>query len=462
MENEFLDKVEDNAVVRIWSEKMQLEKGNSLAKGYVSELWDYTRISLTQNSLQELKEIWDQWSDETKQLFYSNYGDLPYLFDIKVDEQLFRALAQYWNPAYSYFTFGKVDLVPTVEEYTVLLCCPRFQVDKAYSTAAYVPTFWKKMRNITGMSEQWITARIKQKGECKCIPWKNLRDLILAHPDGKKKVDVFVLGYVDDAVSDLFDRLDKGVTPVLAILAETFRSLSACRQAGEGRFIGYAQLLLAWFHSHFWKVDRISYRVFSEMYSSLKEIEDVELKAPWLIPDRILYRCGSFDWVPLLGIWRAVGYAPLLILRQYSSRQFVLATHGLAQCKFSYRGDNYKKKVKEIYHAWNQVHRMKKLAVGLMTTPEHSEWRSKRINDNIPESNSEDVRPMEEYLQIERLEEEKMHLRLDVDVEKLEAEKLRKGKNKVEENLDSLKTDYKKLRLSFRTARRGKTSEQWR
>ncbi|MFQ6634073.1 hypothetical protein Gotur_011932 [Gossypium turneri] len=24
-----------------------------------------------------------------------------------------------------------------------------------------------------------------------------------------------------------------------------------CRRAGEGRFIGCAQLLLAWFHSHF-------------------------------------------------------------------------------------------------------------------------------------------------------------------------------------------------------------------
>ncbi|MFQ6646021.1 hypothetical protein Gotur_020525 [Gossypium turneri] len=95
MENEFLDKVEDNAIVRIWSEKVQLEKGDSLAKGYVSELWDYTRISVTQNSLQELKKIWDQWNDETKQLFYSNYGDLPYLLNIKVDEQLFRALAQY-------------------------------------------------------------------------------------------------------------------------------------------------------------------------------------------------------------------------------------------------------------------------------------------------------------------------------------------------------------------------------
>ncbi|MFQ6659854.1 hypothetical protein Gotur_028585 [Gossypium turneri] len=89
--------------------------------------------------------------------------------------------------------------------------------------------------NITGMSEQWITARIKQKGECKCIPWRNLRDLILAHPDEKKKVDVFAL-----TVSDLFDRLDKGVTPVSAILAETVRSLNACRRAGEGRFIGCA------------------------------------------------------------------------------------------------------------------------------------------------------------------------------------------------------------------------------
>ncbi|MBA0574945.1 hypothetical protein Golob_024373, partial [Gossypium lobatum] len=93
----------------------------------------------------QLKVIWDQWNDEIKQLFYSNYGDLPYLLDIKVDEHLFRALAQYWNPAYSYFAFGKVDLVPTVEEYTALLCCSRFQVDKAYSRAAYVPAFWKKI-----------------------------------------------------------------------------------------------------------------------------------------------------------------------------------------------------------------------------------------------------------------------------------------------------------------------------
>ncbi|MFQ6665031.1 hypothetical protein Gotur_031921, partial [Gossypium turneri] len=166
-----------------------------------------------------------------------------------------------------------------------------------------------------------------------CIPWKTLKDLILAHPDTKKKLDIFALniyslvvfpkalGHVDEVVTSLFDRLDKKVTPVSTILAETFRLLNECRRT----------------------VDKVSYRVFSENYSPLKEIvaiprwddiseekwmailqnlqeEDIEWRAPWMLPDEILYRYGDFDWVPLLGIWGAIGYTPLLVLRQYRSR----------------------------------------------------------------------------------------------------------------------------------------------
>ncbi|MBA0614920.1 hypothetical protein Godav_015137 [Gossypium davidsonii] len=53
---------------------------------------------------------------------------------------------------------------------------------------------------------------------------------------------------------------------------------------------------------------------------------------------------------------------------------------------------------------------------------------------------------------IEQMEEEKMNLRLDADVQKLEAKTLRKGKAKAEEDLDSLKAYYKKLLLPMRTA----------
>ncbi|MBA0881186.1 hypothetical protein Goshw_015558 [Gossypium schwendimanii] len=113
---------------------------------------------------------------------------------------------------------------------------------------------------------------------------------------------------------------------------------------------------------------------------------------------------------------------------------------------------------------------MKGLVVGPMTTFEYSEWWVKRINYNIPGPSSENSQSVEEHLwvvpseleiirqdferrnvelekKIEQMEEEKMNLRLDMDVQKLKADKLRKGKNKAEEELDSLKTDYKKLRL---------------
>ncbi|MBA0673233.1 hypothetical protein Goklo_024146 [Gossypium klotzschianum] len=101
-----------------------------------------------------------------------------------------------------------------------LLRCSKIQIDKAYSRVINIPTFLKKLINITEMSEQWVAARIKQKGDSKCIPLKNLKDLILSYPDTKKKVDVFALsvyglvvfpkalGHVDEVVTDLFDQLD--------------------------------------------------------------------------------------------------------------------------------------------------------------------------------------------------------------------------------------------------------------
>ncbi|KAG8472668.1 hypothetical protein CXB51_034559 [Gossypium anomalum] len=337
MENELLGRVEGNANVHRWSEQTQLEKGDSIAAGYMSELSGYTRISVTQNNLQELKEIWDQWGNDTKQLFYGNYGDLPYLLDVQVDERLFRALAQFWNPAYSCFTFGEVDLVPPVEEYTALLRCPKFQVDRIYSRAASVLTFWKKLMTITGMSEQWITARIKEKGKCKA------------------------LGYVDEATTNLFYRLSKRVTSVPTILAETFRSLGTCRKAD------YSPLkdIVA-------STRRVD--VPEENWIALLQnvqAKDVEWRDPWMIPGEILYQCGSFDWVPLLGIWGAIGYALLLVLRQFGLRQFVPATRRLAQSEFAYRGADYKKRVGEISSAWNKMCRLKGVAISPATTPEY-------------------------------------------------------------------------------------------
>ncbi|MFQ6671084.1 hypothetical protein Gotur_035735 [Gossypium turneri] len=213
---------------------------------------------------------------------------------------------------------------------------------------------------------------------------------------------------MDEAVTDLFDRLDKKVTPIPAIFAETFRSLSACRKTGEGRFIRCAQLLLAWFHSHFWKVDKVSYRVFSKNYSPLKEIvatprrDDIS-KEKWMA---ILQNLQEKDG--------AVGYAPLLVLRQYRSRQFILATQGIADREFSYKDDGYRKKIQEMSIIPSELEMIRQ--------------DFERRNANLEKK-------------IKQIEAKKTNLRLDIDVQKLENEKLKKEKNKAEEELQKDKAD---------------------
>ncbi|MBA0877740.1 hypothetical protein Goshw_018327, partial [Gossypium schwendimanii] len=39
---------------------------------------------------------------------------------------------------------------------------------------------------------------------------------------------------------------------------------------------------------------------------------------------------------------------------------------GTTECEFSYRGDGYKKRVREMVSAWSYTRRMKRLAMGLM------------------------------------------------------------------------------------------------
>ncbi|MFQ6667728.1 hypothetical protein Gotur_033643, partial [Gossypium turneri] len=96
------------------------------------------------------------------------------------------------------------------------------------------------------------------------------------------------------------------------------------------------------------------------------------------------------------------------------------------------------------------------------TTPEYNEWWVRKINDNIPRSGQGDSQSIEEHLRVIPSELEIMKQDFEKRNTEIETEKLRKGKNKAEEDLDSLKTDYKKLRLSIRTAGLGKTSKQWR
>lgn len=77
----------------------------------------------------------------------------------------------------------------------------------------------------------------------------------------------------------------------------------------------------------------------------------------WVKPCPVAYRYGSYPWLPLLGPWGGVSYAPAMVRRQFGEKQFVPTTHELSELEFSYKDKGAIALVKEIAEAWKQVHR---------------------------------------------------------------------------------------------------------
>ena len=86
----------------------------------------------------------------------------------------------------------------------------------------------------------------------------------------------------------------------------------------------------------------------------LQTTSDVEIMwlTPWMPHVLLLYRCRDKPWVQLSGLGGAVNYAPLMVVRQFGGKQFVLTTGGLAQLEFSYDDSIASKEIDRIVKSW--------------------------------------------------------------------------------------------------------------
>ena len=208
---------------------------------------------------------------------------------------------------------------------------------------------------MTNMDANIFVPMTKLKGKSESVQCDFLERYIMENNNDDRVKDVFalvvygtlifpqLLGYINAAVVDLIEQIDNQVNPVLAILAETIRSLNYCRRKGEGDFIGCAQLLYIWIRSHFWGKCEASLRFCMSTMVRTKNfcqkqwpkdqtreqwvvaLRDLDLvrvtwKAPWMNQGSVLYDCGDKMWVPLLGLWGVISYAPLLMHRSSSFR----------------------------------------------------------------------------------------------------------------------------------------------
>ena len=132
-----------------------------------------------------------------------------------------------------------------------------------------------------------------------------------------------VLNHIESVVVSLVEQVDNQANLVLAIFAETIRSLNFCRKKGERQFIGCVQLLYIWIKSHFWgkytkplkhfidtfvpinefmKKDWPMHQMREQWVAVLRNLDsdNVTWKALWFSRKFVLYECGDKLWVLLL------------------------------------------------------------------------------------------------------------------------------------------------------------------
>ena len=115
-----------------WSEHIHQSQGDCLTHDYISSLPEEPYTEFIQNDLSDLATLWGQFSSLTKKRFHETYGAIASLISVPVEEPVLLAAMRFWDPSYRCFTFGKEDMVPTIEEYSVLIGLELQYPDKVY------------------------------------------------------------------------------------------------------------------------------------------------------------------------------------------------------------------------------------------------------------------------------------------------------------------------------------------
>ncbi|XP_022716541.1 uncharacterized protein LOC111275424 [Durio zibethinus] len=439
--------------VKSHSEGIQRKEGDCLVEGYISVLLQSVHVDLSQNNISELEAIWKQWRMEKKESFSKKYGDVALLMSVKVDEQLMRPAIQFWDPSYQCFVFNQKDLAPTIEEYSSLLRIESTNQDKIYWKEHKTTGYRKKLAKIMQVEVEEIDKHKKEKNRVDIIPSAFLLEYIRKYIDTDQGSDVFALAIYGLMI---FPKIKK---PFLGKRKTSFRPFSV-------HFSPIKEFMTKEWRKDWTKSQWLAF--FLKLTS-----EDVTWRAPWMLPMAILYSCGDESWVPLLGIWGAVSYAPLMVQRQYDSRQFIPMTHRLGSLEFEYGTPGYMKRVREIIKAWKQVNRMSPARLADNVAEGYLAWRMKRVNEirPLPADVSEklsapvsvsvlstlEIAQREFEIEKKRLKKEKVammdqvnQLRYDLMMKNDAVQKLTKERKVLKEDLQDLHQENKKLRLDSR------------
>ncbi|KAL3718684.1 hypothetical protein ACJRO7_003755 [Eucalyptus globulus] len=340
----------------------------------------------------ELKSWWDRLGSDGQSYVENRLGRLVPLLDIDIQSGVMQALAHFWCPQTSTFIFGKHELTPTLEEYSIA-------IGKPLELELISPPLGLEPESILSDFLRMDKNQIKRvlKDNCHACPFSFL-DQSFVNADTLLKSKIFLLaffgfivfplrkGAINPSVTWVVKQVCAGISFVNTILAETFLSLTRFKENEDKTFRAPIELLQIWFFSHMSRIDiRMKIINLTDSHHPIEVFKNHQDRTPnlsfskwvkllknpstkiflwhakWFQVSKARLSHGDNEPIPLLGITGATSYYPLRVARQYRVVQDLPPPLklGLFQVRFTAKDDDHKKQLRYIEQAWLACHEQK-------------------------------------------------------------------------------------------------------
>ncbi|KAL5162260.1 hypothetical protein HKD37_07G019400 [Glycine soja] len=291
-----------------------------------------------------LKELGRLMGPLQRQAFRKVYGKILDLTVAEVFTEAVVSLAQYYDQPLRCFTFGDFQMVPTIEEFEEILGCP-LGGRKPYLFSGFLPSLskiaavigdsakeldrMKQIRNgVVGLPRKYLEGKARDMAsQEKWGPFADILALLIFGVVLFPNVDGLIYLAAIDAFLAYHHSKE---SPVVAILADLFDTFHWRCEKNSSRIVCCLPALCVWLISHLFRQDTRhpcplqSYRSCAEKgrVDWDQHLAGIGGSAINWFPrwkegkEGILFSCGDYPNVPLIGTRGCINYNPTLAIRQ--------------------------------------------------------------------------------------------------------------------------------------------------
>ncbi|XP_027348296.1 uncharacterized protein LOC113859813 [Abrus precatorius] len=349
---------------------MEINVGSSSSGVKSVELRRKLHLKVKKVDTTSLRELGKKLKTVQQLTLVRRFGNILRLMEVDVQEDAITALAQYYDSPLRCFTFQDFQLAPTLEEFEQILdlSLEGQQPYRPLEHYASLPTIANVLRIHPAKLQQACQERHQNRGFTRDFLERHIQNLA-SNENCETFMDVLALTIYGIV---LFPKHDNFVdlTSIDVFLApHIFKRPSEikCPITDLLRF----------------QIGTKSGQKWANHLASLNE-GHIRWHTPWQQSTTIVYHCGNYPNVSLMGTRGCINYNPVMGQRQLAYPMMgPLAKELLTPFVFYYEDENFTELIQKVKSAWAKVIRKgKELGVrSCAAKASYREWVNERVQD---------------------------------------------------------------------------------